>query len=256
MINVFLISCTKSKQRYSCTAEEMYKPSPLYRAALRYAINRVDNKEQQIFILSAKHGLLSMADEISPYEMTLKTMSSHERAEWGQQVFSQISKMFEVKNANFIFLAGNDYTDPLRKHLPYYKEPLKGKSFGRRIKWLQQNAFQSSSNSISHEPETHQVNQIVSGATKPEHNIHTTPKKEDFTEALKELFEKARASGEAILTISSGELHRMVGGYPGKKHNMPGCCDVMRAALNAEGGEVLESPASGKGASLKIMYYL
>lgn len=59
MNNIYLISCVKSKQQAapSCRAEDMYI-SPLYRASLSYAINRVENKAEQIYILSAKYGLL------------------------------------------------------------------------------------------------------------------------------------------------------------------------------------------------------
>jgi len=39
--------------------------------------------------------------------------------------------------------------------------------------------------------------------------------------------EKALKNGEQSLTITSGELHRMGGGYPGAKHRMPMCCEAM-----------------------------
>ena len=140
MKKVFLISCTKSKQDFSCTAEEMYKPSALYSAALRYALNRVDDKEKQIFILSAKHGVLKLSDMISPYNVTLKNMSAYGCDEWGQQVYQKISQLVNVNNTEFIILAGQDYTNPLRKWLPQYSEPLKGKPLGPRTQWLQENA--------------------------------------------------------------------------------------------------------------------
>jgi len=137
---VFLISCTKSKQSFSCTAEEMYKPSALYSSALKYALNHVEDKHKQIFILSAKYGLLKLSDQISPYDLTLKNMSQNECNDWGQHVFRQLQQTFDMNNTNFVFLAGMSYTDPLRKYLPHYSEPLKGMPQGIRMQWLQENS--------------------------------------------------------------------------------------------------------------------
>jgi hypothetical protein len=54
MKEVYLISCSRDKKTYTCTAEEMYT-STLFRASLDYALNRVEDKQKQIFILSAKY---------------------------------------------------------------------------------------------------------------------------------------------------------------------------------------------------------
>lgn len=146
MATIFLLSCSKSKHNYPCPAGQMYEPSTLYKAALQYASSRVDDKDdkdKQIFILSAKYGLLSLSDLISPYEMTLKNMPSSECDQWGKRVFDQMAQKFDINNSTFIFLAGRDYSDPLRKHLPHgtYQEPLQGMSQGVRIQWLQKNAI-------------------------------------------------------------------------------------------------------------------
>lgn len=71
MKQIYLISCVKSKQAASpsCKAEEMYT-SPLYRASLSHALNWADNKYEQVFILSAKYGLLSLDENIDYYEKT------------------------------------------------------------------------------------------------------------------------------------------------------------------------------------------
>ena len=140
MGKVFLISCTKSKQDYQCTAEEMYKPSPLYQNALDYALQRVEDKNNQIFILSAKYGLLTLTSQIAPYELTLKNMPSVECAQWGKRVYEQLAKLFDINKTEFIFLAGNDYIEPLRTYLPIYKNPLQGMPLGVRVQWLGNNA--------------------------------------------------------------------------------------------------------------------
>lgn len=73
MKKVYLISCTSKKQEFKCIAEEMYSKSLLFRLSLSYALNRVDDKNSQIFVLSAKYGLLPLSKIIEPYNMTLKS---------------------------------------------------------------------------------------------------------------------------------------------------------------------------------------
>jgi len=73
-----------------------------------------------------------------------------------------------------------------------------------------------------------------------------------FRRALRAIFDEAKGS---FVDVTSGELHGLVGGYPGKNHKMPVCCDVMRKAMQP-GDSVLTSPPKGKGATLTIRYLL
>ena len=98
-------------------------------------------------------------------------------------------------------------------------------------------------------PTDHQLEELESAEREP-----TMPSKSDFEESLKSLLSEARAEGESHIDVVAGLLHRMVGGYPGRDHRMPVCCDVMREAM-APGDEVISSPPKGKGASLTIRYY-
>ena len=66
---------------------------------------------------------------------------------------------------------------------------------------------------------------------------------------------RAQARGLVFIEIISGELHRIVGGYPGPGHRMPVCCSVMRAAMRG-GDQLLHAPPSGQGATLRIRYQL
>ena len=76
-----------------------------------------------------------------------------------------------------------------------------------------------------------------------------------FRAALEQEFTSAVGLGLRSITIRAGDLHRAVGGYPGKNHRMPLCCEVMRSAMQS-GDKVLENPSSGAGASLRIEYRL
>ena len=78
---------------------------------------------------------------------------------------------------------------------------------------------------------------------------------ETFTNEVKQIIDEARNKGEEYVVIKSGDVHRAVGGYPGRNHNMPSCCEAMYKLMGAK-DEVLTAPPSGKGATLSIKYYL
>ncbi len=73
---------------------------------------------------------------------------------------------------------------------------------------------------------------------------------EDFQSELDRIFASA---GQGRIDVTSGTLHRHVGGYPGRNHRMPVCCEVMKRNMR-HGDQIIHSPPSGQGASLTIRY--
>lgn len=71
----------------------------------------------------------------------------------------------------------------------------------------------------------------------------TPPASGDFRKDLTAQLARAEKRGAHHVEINSGELHRAVGDYPGPKHWMPICCEVMYRE-------------QGKGAGLTIRYKL
>ena len=132
MKTVALIGCVKTKANRRCKARDMYL-SPLFRLSYKYAKQRkVDN----IYILSAKYGLISEDTIISPYNKTLLTMSDIECRNWGGQIMTDIKHFFNINDTRFIVLAGDKYSRWLRNKLPYLEEPLRGLSMGQRLQFL------------------------------------------------------------------------------------------------------------------------
>ena len=78
--------------------------------------------------------------------------------------------------------------------------------------------------------------------------------KEDFQKKLDEIFAWAEKFRLEAVVIRSGDLHALVGNYPGKDHRMPICCEVMKKNMGVK-DKIIESPPSGKGANLIIIYY-
>jgi len=81
------------------------------------------------------------------------------------------------------------------------------------------------------------------------------PTMNNFRKELADLFSRALEDGKTSINVNSGELHRVLGGYPGPNHRMPVCCDAMYQEMRA-GDQILNAPAKGKGASLTIRYLL
>jgi hypothetical protein len=79
------------------------------------------------------------------------------------------------------------------------------------------------------------------------------PNADSFRKALRNRFEVAEKLNYDHIDILSGELHREVGGYPGRSHAMPNCCSVLRPEMKV-GDEMLSEPPQGRGATLKIRY--
>lgn len=76
-----------------------------------------------------------------------------------------------------------------------------------------------------------------------------------FRKEIERLMDEAKENGCKYVDIISGDVHRNVGGYPGRKHNMPSCCTVMYSMMKSQ-DKILYSPPKGKGATLEIRYII
>lgn len=81
------------------------------------------------------------------------------------------------------------------------------------------------------------------------------PTAQDFKDAIGKKFLDAKSQNRASVQIISGDLHRELGGYPGRNHRMPVCCEVMYNLMQ-DSDEIITAPPKGRGASLTIEYHL
>jgi hypothetical protein len=58
-----------------------------------------------------------------------------------------------------------------------------------------------------------------------------------------------------VYIFSLFKINKNVGGYPSRNHRMATCCTAMYSLMGSR-DEIITSPPKGKGASLKIRYYL
>jgi hypothetical protein len=150
---VVLVGCAKQKRTERVTAAEMYSPSPLFRKQL--AVARQEVRSTRIFVVSAKHGLMTLRRKIAPYEHRLQDKTRDERREWADWIiddlYDRMSCWFyedgwehkrettPLRAINIVLMMGNEYARPLRAAVPddwTFVEPLAGMQIGERLRWL------------------------------------------------------------------------------------------------------------------------
>ena len=124
-----LISCVKSKANKRCEAKDMYV-SPLFKYMYAYAKKRC----KEVYILSAKYGLLSENTPIAPYNVTLNSMSERQKKEWAKNIMLSLSKRYDLNKETFLIMGGQNYVKYL--NITNTIQPLKGLSMGNRLHWL------------------------------------------------------------------------------------------------------------------------
>jgi hypothetical protein len=129
--SIILVACCGPKLRKPATAADLYVSS-LFKKARTYAERR-----GRWFILSALHGLLDPTKVIAPYDVTLKKMPAQKRREWGQKVRTQMESAGLI-GLSLVALAGEDYVKPLTDAGLAVAQPMKGKSIGKQLQWLNQ----------------------------------------------------------------------------------------------------------------------
>lgn len=122
MRKIAFIGCSAKKNNGPCIASKMYK-GHLFIYSLRYCIK--SGEFDEIYILSAKYGILKLNQNIIPYNKTLNKMNKIERKMWKDKVIKQINKL-NIKG-EFFFFCGHNYHYFLKGNKVFNDLPI-GKS--------------------------------------------------------------------------------------------------------------------------------
>lgn len=146
---IILIGCVSKKGNKKAKAKDLYV-SQLFKSSMIYANKQNPDK---IFILSALHHLLNIDKQIDPYNVTLsnvpkskrkpglKILTAVEKKKWGKKIIDQLSTQTDLKNDDFIVLAGQEYIKPIISSISHLRNPLKGLRQGERVKFLNDNSL-------------------------------------------------------------------------------------------------------------------
>jgi hypothetical protein len=102
---IVLISCVSQKLSHRAKVRDIYV-STLFKLNLKYAGSL---NPDGVYVLSAKHGLFDLEQEIEPYEQTLNNMKSKEIRLWADKVLRQLNEAASLEESEFVFLAGDKY---------------------------------------------------------------------------------------------------------------------------------------------------
>jgi hypothetical protein len=129
---IVLLSCVSQKLPLPAPAGDLYV-SALFRKALRYAKSL---SPDAIYVLSAKHGLLKLDQEVAPYDLTLNQLGIAEVRSWADSTTAQLEAVTNLASDRFIILAGERYRRFIVPRLRFTEIPLKGLSIGKQLQFL------------------------------------------------------------------------------------------------------------------------
>ena len=132
-MKVGLVACCSKKLKNKSLAKDLYQ-STLFKSSMEYLNKRCD----KIFILSAKYGLLELAEEIEPYNLTLNEMNKNERTNWSKEVLKKLKIKTDLQRDEYIILAGNNYREEIIKHIKKYDIPMEKLTIGKQLKFLKE----------------------------------------------------------------------------------------------------------------------
>jgi hypothetical protein len=134
-VAVVLIGCVKTKWASAAPASELYV-SPLFEGRREYA----RRAGMPWYILSAKHGLLSPADIIGPYDVYLGAQSRGYQQALGEFAAAQLDQLQPGLRGRTVEIhAGSAYVEAVREPLTRrgirISVPLDGLELGRQLSW-------------------------------------------------------------------------------------------------------------------------
>lgn len=136
-MKIALISCTKIKKYYPCSAKEMYSPSTLFKKAVEYVENC---KYDDWMILSAKYGVVDKNQIIEPYDESLNSMRVQERRRWAVDVEKELRKLSIDEVDIYAGTRYREFLIPLLKgNGTVCRVPLKGLGIGQQLKYFNEN---------------------------------------------------------------------------------------------------------------------
>lgn len=117
-MKIAILPCSQRKAKVPCSAGNMYK-SNLFVLRRRYAKDVLGCDE--IYVLSAKYGLIDLDKIIEPYNTKLDTLSEEEYIDWQCQVMTQyLMKIYNKLMSDeevevYLFKSDSDYLKKFRQ---------------------------------------------------------------------------------------------------------------------------------------------
>ena len=129
---IAVVSCSKRKQSYPCTAVEMYGCSVLFKKAISYCHSK---KYDCIYILSCKYNLLRLDDQIEPYDLTINDLTKKQKQDWAAKTTEMLGKAVTEQDT-VDFFCGKHYLNGVIQNIKNARDVLRGLGIGERLRFL------------------------------------------------------------------------------------------------------------------------
>lgn len=141
---IVFIGCGKKKNNKRCFAKEMYLGN-YFTTCLDYA--KTLTSEDNIYILSAKYGVLSLDSIIEPYNVTLNDFNQQQNEVWKNMVVNQLKELKISSEESVTMLCGKNYYNNLLTYFHHIELPLKDlKGMGYQISFMKSKLVSQSKN--------------------------------------------------------------------------------------------------------------
>lgn len=141
-VSIALIGCSGPKLKEPAPARQLYT-SQLFRSTLALA----DRRHDVIYVISAKHELVTLDQVVEPYNKTMSDIAKEWRVIWGSRVWDSILRRHQGVDRQIFVYAGKDYARPIERagfHQATFHEPLAKMQIGQRLRWLREQLGKSS----------------------------------------------------------------------------------------------------------------
>ncbi|EIT85517.1 hypothetical protein A374_09778 [Fictibacillus macauensis ZFHKF-1] len=129
-----LLATARKKLGHSAAAIDLYI-SPLFVKSVHYAKQTYD----AFYFYSAKEGLVTVDEQIEPYNVSIKNFSSREKRQWAHEVVQQLLTHEQPSGCHIYLHGGMVYREHLQPALQAagytFEVPLEGYSIGNQLKW-------------------------------------------------------------------------------------------------------------------------
>lgn len=137
-----LVACSSRKLGRAATARELYA-SPLFRLSLADA----ERTCTAVYVMSAKHGLVTLDETIEPYDVKLAERGWRGRWQWARSLLDRL-EVLHPEQPGIAIYGGRLYADPIRTEAVNpnarwqgaISEPLEGLQIGERLRYLTRRA--------------------------------------------------------------------------------------------------------------------
>ncbi|MBM7646492.1 hypothetical protein JOD45_002722 [Scopulibacillus daqui] len=131
-----LLATARKKSNSPEKVIDFYK-SPLFIKSVQYAKTHY----KRFYFYNAKDGLLLPDQIMSPYDVSIKRFTIHEKRIWGKKVIQDFLS-YETPEDKIIYLHGGQvyrkFLEPELKQQGFiYEIPLKGLGIGEQLKWYE-----------------------------------------------------------------------------------------------------------------------